>query len=77
VLIIPAGEFLTSCSSNPDMNIFFYTKHFIKNITEVKKESVTRVFLPEIKYENWTHLKGISEKLKKTVFEKEKIQLGF
>ena len=68
MLIIPADEFLTSCSSNPYMNVFFYTKHFIKNITEVKKENVPRVYLPEIKDENWTFFRDVSEKLNKTVF---------
>lgn len=29
------------------MNIFFYVKHFIKNIIDVKKENYPRVFIPE------------------------------
>ena len=59
---------MTSCSSNKDMNVFFYTKHFIKNITEVKKEVIPRVYLPEIKDENWTFLRDVSQKMNQTVF---------
>jgi hypothetical protein len=50
------------------MNVFFYTKHFIKNITEVKKEVIPRVYLPEIKDENWTFFRDVSQKMNQTVF---------
>jgi hypothetical protein len=42
------------------MNVFFYTKHFVKNITEVKKEKYSRVYLPEVNIENWTFYKNMS-----------------
>ena len=37
IMIIEAEEFLTMSRSNPDLTAFFYIKHFVKNIVEVKK----------------------------------------
>jgi len=37
VLVIEAGEFLEMCKINPEMNAFFYVKHYIKNVSNVKK----------------------------------------
>jgi hypothetical protein len=37
LMIIEAEEFLTMSQSNPDLTAFFYIKHFIKNIVDVKK----------------------------------------
>ena len=34
--------------ANPEVNVFFYLKHFIKNIVDVKKETYPRVFIPEV-----------------------------
>lgn len=48
VLIIEAEEFLTMSQANPDLTAFFYIKHFIKNIVDVKKETFERVYIPEI-----------------------------
>lgn len=31
---------------NPEINTFFYVKHFIKNIVDVGKEEFPRVFMP-------------------------------
>lgn len=46
MMIIEAEEFLTMSQSNPDLTAFFYIKHFIKNIVDVKKEVYERVYLP-------------------------------
>ena len=37
ILIIEASEFITMNKTNPEVNAFFYIKHFIKNIVDVKK----------------------------------------
>jgi hypothetical protein len=37
VMVIEAEEFLTMHKSNSDLTAFFYIKHFIKNIVDVKK----------------------------------------
>lgn len=39
LMIIEAEEFLTMSSKNPDLTAFFYIKHFIKNIVDIKKET--------------------------------------
>jgi hypothetical protein len=39
LLIMEAEEFLTMSSKNVDLTAFFYVKHFIKNIIDVKKEN--------------------------------------
>lgn len=48
LMIIEAEEFLTMSGKNPELTAFFYVKHFIKNIVDIKKETYERVYLPEI-----------------------------
>lgn len=43
-------------SKNQDLTAFFYIKHFIKNIVDVKKENFERIYLPEIHKDNEFHL---------------------
>ena len=47
-MVIEAEEYLAMSLKNPDLTAFFYIKHFIKNIVDVKKEKYDRVYLPEI-----------------------------
>ena len=68
LLLLQAGEFISMNKVNPEVNIFFYIKHFIKNITEVTKESHPRVFIPEIHEKNYAFFKDLSEEVKSTIF---------
>lgn len=37
ILIMEGNEFISMNKVNPEVNVFFYVKHFIKNISDVKK----------------------------------------
>ena len=60
VLFIEADEFIAMNKANPEVNIFFYVKHFIRNITEVKKETYNRIFIPEIGEKDYLYLSDVS-----------------
>ena len=59
------------------MNIFFYVKHFIKNIVDIQKESYPRVLITESHEVNQYFFKDLSEKLKGNVFAEEDIKIGW
>jgi hypothetical protein len=50
-------------SKNQDLSAFFYIKHFIKNIVDVKKEKNERIYLPEIHVKNEFYFSDISKRL--------------
>lgn len=77
VLIIEAGEFLEMHRVNPEINTFFYVKHFVKNIVDVGKEEHARVFVPEVVTENVAFLKDLSDRMKLGIFAREKIKFGW
>jgi hypothetical protein len=73
LMIIEAEEFLTMSSKNPDLTAFFYIKHFIKNIVDVKKEKYERIYVPEVQLKNEFHFADISKRLGETVLLSENI----
>ena len=62
---------------NPEVSVFFYVKHFIKNITEVTKESHPRVFIPEFREHNQAYFSDLSSQMKASVFGEEDISFGW
>jgi hypothetical protein len=77
LMVVEAEEFLTMSGKNPDLTAFFYIKHFIKNIVDVKKEKYERVYLPEVQVKNQFHFPDISRRLGETVFLSEQIEIGW
>lgn len=72
-----AGEFLSMNKANPEVNTFFYVKHFIKNVVEVTKEEYFKVFVPEVEMESEVFLKDFSDQIKQAMFAKENIKIGW
>jgi len=77
MLVIEAEEFLTMSQANPDLSAFFYIKHFIKNIVDVKKETYERIYIPEVQESTNYYLKDISSKVGGTSLFEEKLKLGW
>jgi hypothetical protein len=77
LMVIEAEEYLTMSGKNPDLTAFFYIKHFIKNIVDVKKEKYDRVYLPELQLKNEFHFPDLSKRLGETVFLSENMEIGW
>lgn len=67
-MVIEAEEYLTMSGKNSDLTAFFYIKHFIKNIVDVKKEKYDRIYVPEVQLKNEFHFPDLSKRLGETVF---------
>ena len=63
--------------SNPDLTAFFYIKHFIKNIVEVKKEVYERVYVPELGEESDLFFKDASKRVGGSVVMEEGVKIGW
>lgn len=77
VMVIEAEEFLTMSRNNPDLTAFFYIKHFIKNIFDVKKESYQRVYLPELAEQGNNLYDHASQMYGATILLEETLNLGW
>lgn len=77
LLLMEGSEFMSMNKVNPEVNVFFYVKHFIKNIEDVRKESHPRVFIPEIDERNEGYYKDLSDETKFSVFGNENIRFGW
>lgn len=49
LLVLEASEFVSLTESNPELDLFFYLKHYVKNIKDFKKEEYPKVFLPRVR----------------------------
>ena len=72
-----ASEFLNMNKINSEVNAFFYIKHFIKNIVDVRKEVHPKVFIPEVNEKSDAYFKDLSEEMKGSIFGHESIKIGW
>jgi len=77
VMVMEAEEFLSMNSQNPSLTVFFYIKHFLKNIVDVKKESFERVYLPEVQADDKSFFGDLGDKLGGSCLLKERLSLGW
>ena len=55
-------------SKNSDLTAFFYVKHFIKNIIDVKKEVYEKVYMPEVAEDDLSYFHQTSKTVDKSLF---------
>jgi hypothetical protein len=76
-MVVEAEEFMTMSRSNPELTAFFYIKHFIKNIVDVKKEAYERVYLPELAETGKNLFRDASKRYGGSVVLEETLNLGW
>lgn len=48
LLFMDASEFIALTQTNPEIDLFFYLKHYIKNIADFVKEEYPVVYIPRV-----------------------------
>lgn len=76
MLLMDASEFLALTQTSPEIDLFFYLKHYIKNITDFVKEEYPVVYIPRVDTHASFQHREMREVLERSLFTLDQVHFG-